>query len=215
MRRRLPVIKRHFQLADRQLTSTEPPTQILENPTICKTLLELRKAHQAASACGRDPWDFAIRISQLFRCGISTEVLRTLIGRMWITHMQRIPDHVNLPEFQAESRLIFSDRTCFVLTVQGLEVADKLAAPGMCFTNQPKNPSTITPPAARYPTPCWDRQRRELRMGDVLVKRFRWPAENQLVPRSLLKAPLPCWSKAPQKKLSSESVVVLPKIEIQ
>lgn len=27
--------------------------------------------------------------------------------------------------------------------------------------------------------PMWDRQRRELRIGDVVVKRFRWPAKNQ------------------------------------
>lgn len=27
--------------------------------------------------------------------------------------------------------------------------------------------------------PVWDRERRELRVGKTLVKRFRWPAENQ------------------------------------
>ena len=27
--------------------------------------------------------------------------------------------------------------------------------------------------------PVWDRQRRELRIGEILVKRFKWPAENQ------------------------------------
>ena len=27
--------------------------------------------------------------------------------------------------------------------------------------------------------PIWDRQRRELRLGDIVVKRFKWPAENQ------------------------------------
>ena len=29
------------------------------------------------------------------------------------------------------------------------------------------------------PQPVWDRERRELRLGDIVVKRFRWPAVNQ------------------------------------
>ena len=28
-------------------------------------------------------------------------------------------------------------------------------------------------------TPVWDRESRELRLGDTVVKRFKWPAENQ------------------------------------
>ena len=27
--------------------------------------------------------------------------------------------------------------------------------------------------------PVWDKKRRELRLGDVIVKRFKWPATNQ------------------------------------
>ena len=63
-------------------------------------------------------------------------------------------------------------------------MADKLAATGMCFINKnnyrksKRDSSTVTPPAAPYPTPCWDRQLRELRIVNVVVKRFRWPAEN-------------------------------------
>jgi len=29
------------------------------------------------------------------------------------------------------------------------------------------------------PQPVWDRSRRELRLGNKLIKRFKWPAENQ------------------------------------
>ena len=31
----------------------------------------------------------------------------------------------------------------------------------------------------QQPKPVWDRERRELRFGDIVVKRFKWPAENQ------------------------------------
>ena len=31
------------------------------------------------------------------------------------------------------------------------------------------------------PRPCWDAERRELRVGDVVVKRFRQPAVNQIL----------------------------------
>ena len=180
------MIKSHFLLDEQRLQESEPTDLILEQPAICRALLELRNAYHAASACGRDPWEFATGISQLFKSGISTQILRTLVCRTWITHLQRIypsaNSRVNSSEYETESKLVFSNLTCFVLTPQGLEIADKLAATGMCFMNSDSDSeerSKTTPDAAPYPGPCWDRKRRELSMGDVVVKRFRWPAENQ------------------------------------
>ena len=37
--------------------------------------------------------------------------------------------------------------------------------------DEPKQPGAATP--------FWDRDRKELRIGSFVVKRFRWPAENQ------------------------------------
>ena len=181
------MIKNHFQLDEQRLNEFQTTDIILEHPTICQALLELRNAYHAALACERDPWEFAIGIPQLFKSGISTQILRILICRTWITHMQRIHPSVDVREYDTESKLVFSSRTCFVLTPQGLEIADKLAATGMCFINTNGDPeyrskgesARSTPDSAPYPTPRWDRQLRELRMGELLVKQFRWPAENQ------------------------------------
>ena len=47
---------------------------------------------------------------------------------------------------------------------------------------EPK-PADLIPPASESATPTampvWDRERRELRLGGTVVKRFKWPAENQ------------------------------------
>jgi hypothetical protein len=34
--------------------------------------------------------------------------------------------------------------------------------------------------AARRPNPTWDRELRELRVGELVIKRFRQPAQNQV-----------------------------------
>ena len=36
-----------------------------------------------------------------------------------------------------------------------------------------------SPCPSQCPSPIWDRDRRELRLGNLLVKQFKWPAENQ------------------------------------
>lgn len=152
---------------------------LLRDAGVCRVLLRLNEANSSAVSFDRDPWDFAVELPQLSEFGVGTHTLRTMICRQWITHMREVPNaSENRRKFEAESDLVLSPRSCFVLTQKGFDIAQKLDSSGKTMTdNAHSDPNN--PDRREYPTPCWDREKRELRIGDVVVKRFKWPAENQ------------------------------------
>jgi PHD/YefM family antitoxin component YafN of YafNO toxin-antitoxin module len=195
----------NYEPDKRQKSGDEQVTEdILQNPAICVALKRLREANDTANACGRDPWDFAVELSQLSDFGVGTHVLRMMICRRWITHMREVSNTESKREFAPEPDLVLSDRSCFVITKKGFDVTTKLKASGYDVMNEQSNERTSGDQrqelnaqryenagqslnqsadqnigANRHPAPCWDRERRELRIGNVVVKRFKWPAENQ------------------------------------
>jgi hypothetical protein len=129
-----------------------------------------------------------VGISSLSGGEIDDSILRTLIRRKWVIHLVEISDPSDFRrEYEAESKAVFSDRSCFVLTPEGNEIAESLAISEiypMNDSNPSRRNSRRANPAAAiegspYPSPCWDRERRELRIGNAIVKRFPWPADNQ------------------------------------
>ncbi len=171
--------------------------ELRQNPAVCATLKRLREANKSAIDCGRDPWDFAVELSQFLDSGIGTHMLRVMISQNWITHMREVPGRSKYRrEFEPESEMVLSKQSCFLITQKGLKIARQLTPQGP--TSMTKNDSRIENgsvsksnlahlnseadtqmDSAGYPIPCWDRKRRELRIGGVVVKKFKWPAENQ------------------------------------
>jgi hypothetical protein len=167
---------------------------------VLATLQPLREAHDSASKFGRNPWDFAIELSQFVDAGISTHVLRLLVCKKWITHQQETTvASQNGRTFDHETELVFSERTCFVITKQGYHFVDRLTDQQLTqLLANPKDKFMAThhtepdkvgqnsnlddvrknAPAVQA-DPIWDREKRELRVGDRVVKKFKWPAENQ------------------------------------
>ena len=159
----------------------------------------LRQAYDAAFACGRDVWDFSVELSQMQKIGVETHVLRTLICKSWIIHRKETtPTDQNQRSFEEVDGLALSEQSCFVISKQGYEIANSNEM------NQPKVEETSSMSshhskplsqtvenevetsqlgASSRPhqplKPVWDRERRELRLGKIVVKRFKWPAENQ------------------------------------
>lgn len=172
-------------------SSPEQQDEILRDAGVRRILLRLLAANDSASDFGRDPWDFAVELPQLSQFGVGTHTLRTMICRRWITHMREIPNPTDRRRaFEAESDLVLSSRSCFVLTRKGYDIANNLTVLRTTSMNDqnhfsdnnptsPSIPSGFDPRQSSQPMPCWDRERRELRLGDVVVKRFKWPAENQ------------------------------------
>ena len=82
--------------------------------------------------------------------------------------------------FEPDRPLGFSKSTCFVLTEHGTAAARGMAAVARAVEHHGGEAANGTRHhAAKTPLPYWDRDRQELRLGDVVVKQFKVPAVNQ------------------------------------
>jgi len=163
---------------------------------------QLRDAYDAAFACGRDAWDFSVELIEMQKAGVETHVLRMLICKDWIVHKRETTQaQESKRTFEPVDGLAFSELSCFVISKQGYEVAKstlptkQINASGKTEMSShhsepsggnqeisPKVDSNLLGSSSRphaQVKPIWDRERRELRLGDIVVKRFKWPAENQ------------------------------------
>lgn len=186
---------------DRGLNSLFQSSQIGQ---MCEATLSaihrLREAHNAAFACGRNTWDFSVELTQMLKAGVETHILRTLICQGWIIHRRETTlSNQNRRTFEEVDGLALSNQSCFVISKQGYEIANssenkKKAQADQNKTMSPHHGSPIGQSnesekvdtqlgASSRPhlpvKPVWDRERRELRLGEIVVKRFKWPAENQ------------------------------------
>jgi hypothetical protein len=135
--------------------------------------LRLLKAARAyAEAEGRCLWDFAVEIDSLRSAGLSSSDLRLLTCRGLVEHAAETAGHGKEDRvFRGHGLLTFTRRTCFILTDAGAAVAT-----GLDLGGPPRVP---LPPARASLLPRWHGGRRELWLGEALVKRFRVPADNQ------------------------------------
>ena len=114
----------------------------------------LREALNYAQELGRSVWDFAVEIAVLRAAGLSNSDLRWLVCRGLVEHAAEITrPGQDSRVFQPTGRLTFSEHTCFVLS----EAAPRFSRD----------------------VPRWDKERQELRVGELLVKQFKVPAPNQ------------------------------------
>lgn len=144
-------------------------------------LVLLREASEYAKDLSCDPWDFAVEIACLRAVGLNNSDLRWLVRKGYVRHAEETTvagQHKR--RFRPCGELTFTARTCFVPTESGVQVGRR------------SSPSTVVEPlpvsGARMrivhgvhaiARPHWDPTKRELRVGGVLVKRFRVPAPNQ------------------------------------
>jgi hypothetical protein len=132
----------------------------------------LREARGYAEALGRNLWDFAVEIAALYRTGLSSSDLRWLACREFVAHaIETTRPGKQGRVYRRPGLLSFTTRSCFVLTEAG-QVATAGAELG-----QPHHAAMTT--SAVVPAPRWDAARRELRVGNAVVKHFRVPADNQ------------------------------------
>lgn len=157
-------------------------------------MLLLLEAFQYSQELGRPAWDFAVEIGCLRKVGLTNNDFRWLICKGFVEHARETTlGHEESRTFRRRKGLIFSRRTCFVLTSSGVEFARSLVKsapqahepvvvnghrsstplPGLNF------PAAVAPKPAVKMTPRWDRDRQELRVGSYVVKQFKVPALNQ------------------------------------
>lgn len=155
------------------------------SPRLCAALQEFLKALDYAHDLRANAWDFAIELSWLRRLKLSNSDVRWMVGRGLVSYALETtaPGDVER-SFTQPARLIFCKRTCFTLTPKGAALGREICASSGPYPHR-EDLETVEPPrltlvaAVKAPVPKWDRDRQELRVGDVVVKRFRVPAASQ------------------------------------
>jgi hypothetical protein len=153
-------------------------------PRIKTALMALLEAIDYGQDLERTAWDFAIELSCLRRMKLSNSDLRWLVGRELVDHAIEITTTGDAERsFRQPPRLMFCKRACFVLTVSGMALAREIAgrenARRHAEIHEPADQPLLTISHPSPLTPTWDRNRQELKVGQMVVKRFRVPAANQ------------------------------------
>lgn len=148
---------------------------------------ELLRAHEFAQETVREVWDFAVEIEVLQVFGMSANDFRWLTCKQYVKHAQE----TTLPSgcartFRPEADVLFSDRSCFVLTEAGVCYA-RSALFGAAASDDGMATLPRVYPASQPPlengsvsqVPHWKADVRELHWNGEVVKRFRVPSPNQ------------------------------------
>ena len=172
--------------------SRDPKTDGAVPPQVRRGLLLLLQASKYARELARDVWDFAVEIATLQQAGLTNSDFRWLICKGYVEHAREITmSGENGRQFKRGGDLIFGKRTSFVLTGSGVRAAGEICKDATVFENgrgkvfwatgRPTVESLYGRPQEHIPAkvPRWDRDRRELRLGDHLVKVFKQPSPNQ------------------------------------
>jgi hypothetical protein len=138
----------------------------------------------------RSAWEFAIGIDELRTAGLLSSDFRWLICKDFLDHACEIaPANDELRSFRRGPRLRFGRTSCFVLTIAGVGFVTSMLRHARRNQRRRRGPlhriaqgngqGNRNSLPVLTPTPKWDRDRQELRLGDVVVKQFKVPAVNQ------------------------------------
>ena len=155
------------------------------SPQTRLALSVLLEASRYAQALGRSIWDFAVELECLRAVGVTNTDLRYLICAGYAEHVTEVTQPKSRARvFRKLSNLKFTERTCLILTNFGesfaqesggdMIILNQLGANG--HHNNGKHTTTDKPSP-----PKWHKDRRELRVGELVVKHFTVPAPNQEV----------------------------------
>lgn len=172
--------------------TSQPKTETSRNeecelhlpPRIERGLISLLEARDYARDLQTSIWDFAVELASLRELQLTKSDLRWMLGRGLVEQAIEVTMMGDTERsFRQSLRPLFSKRACFVLTSSGAEMARELRGetntrPALVMRSSVAS-SWPALPAAPKLLPMWDRDRQELKVGTILVKRFRVPAANQ------------------------------------
>jgi hypothetical protein len=154
-------------------------------PRLQTVLGQLATAREYAICIHADVWDFAVELGGLLNAGAMVADLRWLLAQGYIdlaTEITQPGDPVR--SFHAVRCLVFTARTCFVLSDEGTRWMDAGAArdvrgvrPGPCrllcerFVGEGD--------ACESELPCWDAAEKVLCLAGRVVKRYCCSSPNQ------------------------------------
>lgn len=151
----------------------------------------LGRAHRYAVRAGADIWEFAVEIDEFHRAQISNSDLRWLVSQRYAWHADETASADGKRRFRRAPLTALNERSCFIIAPAGLELLESFD-PGvemMAIASQGARDSVAMhsiglKDASQHcfrdvEKPVWDAMRRELRVGELVVKRFRRLAPSQ------------------------------------
>ncbi len=161
-------------------TITLDPQTVGSHREFQAALEQLARAATYAIDADCSPWDFAVEVESLTNAGLTTSDLRWLVSKGYLEHAHETTgDGDAQRRFQPCRHLGFGKRTCFVLTSLGvaLTASRRLGVARTCSEGLPAMIGTAPSPAeGAVCLPSWDNQRRILRVGGRIVKKYRVPS---------------------------------------
>ncbi len=151
---------------------------------VCSSLLSLLEAHRYANDLGSDDWEFAIEITVLRAEGLTDTDVRWMVqaGLVDFAYDVSLPGET-VRQFRRAQNLVYSETLCMILSRSGIKDMEawfrSRPLPGPCTVPEVIEPGATADPPTIQRIPHWDRDRQELRVGRVVVKRFKAPAANQ------------------------------------
>ena len=131
----------------------------------------LLEAHVYSQNLHNGMWEFAVELPSLLEAGCTRSALRWLVSQGYVEHaIETTQPNAKARSFHPVANLSMTAETCFVLTASGLALARGHPVAGTAEAAAEERGTSL---------PCWDVERRELRLGHEVVKRFRRPARNQ------------------------------------
>ncbi len=151
---------------------------------IMPLLDSMLRAYEYAQDIECETWEFAVEIRELLQTGLNQSDLRWLVKKGFIEHGRDVTGPSDESRvFRRERGLVFTKRTCFVLTPRGASYFRELRSQQderrRVVTLHATSPASEVPGAPHVALPHWDRDRQELRIGNTVVKQFKVPAPNQ------------------------------------
>jgi hypothetical protein len=140
----------------------------------------LLEAYDYATGLCCDTRQFAVEIQAFHRAGITENTLRWLLFKGYVTHVvekrQRTGKDRSFQELPSPS---FREQSCFVLTPEGLAMAQNVSQEERARSFKPPHASPGEQCRVTEPLPRWNRDLGELSMGGIIVKRYSQSAPNQ------------------------------------
>lgn len=160
-----------------ELKQPEVTDSRLASSEVESALELLRRSNAYAEDVGQDVWQFATEISQLRKIGLTDSAMRWMLCRGDVLHADEVTK-------LGDSRRSFRMLGIFTLTPTTCFIAKSVDTSGELFPNfggqaaidSSRNFETAE---SHKLTPFWDDIRHELRLGNLVVKRFKHKSRNQ------------------------------------
>lgn len=125
-------------------------------------------------------WEFAVPLDELRTDGATTSDIRWLVSNGYAEHADETTrSNDRTRTFRQVRNLSFAKNACFLLTDSGVAFATAVTGDPTPLPTLKLVRCDEPEPAGSADSPRWDKQRRELRVGGSVVKRFRNRSPNQ------------------------------------